>query len=181
MNDVWSLDTSVSVEKMRWEKVVTVGARPGPRGYHTANLVGNIMIVVGGSDGRDCFADIWVLNLDTLVWTQVETDKEYKRLSHTSTQVGSYLFIMGGHDGLKYSSELLLFNLVTLQFEHKQTMGRPPPARGYHISLLGDARLLVFGGFDGHSVYDDVWILDLAGAAYLPQVTSFALLIDQGQ
>jgi hypothetical protein len=108
------------------------------------------------------------------------------------------LFIMGGHDGLKYSSELLLFNLglsacflvvllfltasrkpiVTLQFEHKQTAGRPPPARGYHIALLGDARLLVFGGFDGHAVYDDVWILDLAGAAYLPQVTSFALLID---
>jgi Rab9 effector protein with kelch motifs len=59
-------------------------------------------------------------------------------------------------------------------------MGRPPPARGYHISLLADARLLVFGGFDGHSVYDDVWLLDLAGAAYLPQVTSFALLIDGG-
>jgi Rab9 effector protein with kelch motifs len=63
LNDVWSLDTSVPVEKMRWEKVLTIGSRPGPRGYHTANLVGNIMIVVGGSDGRDCFADIWVLNL----------------------------------------------------------------------------------------------------------------------
>lgn len=67
---------------------------------------------------------------------------------------------------------------VTLQFEHKPTAGRPPPARGYHVALLGDARLLIFGGFDGHSVYDDVWILDLAGAAYLPQVTSFALLIE---
>lgn len=133
----------------------------------------------------------------------MDTDKEYKRLSHSSTQVGSYLFIMGGHDGLKYSSELLLFNLgtwlpqlflhkiytistymveqiVTLQFEQKHTMGRPPPARGYHISLLADARLLVFGGFDGHSVFDDVWLLDLAGAAYLPQVTSFALLIEGG-
>lgn len=45
------------------------------------------------------------------MWTLVDTDKEYKRLSHSSTQVGSYLFIMGGHDGLKYSSDLLLFNL----------------------------------------------------------------------
>lgn len=180
LNDVWCLDTSVPVEKMRWEQIKTSGSRPGPRGYHTANLVGNIMIIVGGSDGRECFSDIWVLNLDTLVWTLVDTDKEYKRLSHSSTQVGSYLFIMGGHDGLKYSSDLLLFNLVTLQYEHKQTMGKPPPARGYHISLLADARLLVYGGFDGHSVFDDVWLLDLAGAAYLPQVTSFALLIDSG-
>ena len=44
-------------------QVLTIGSRPGPRGYHTANLVGNIMIVVGGSDGRECFSDIWVLNL----------------------------------------------------------------------------------------------------------------------
>lgn len=178
LNDVWSLDTSVPIDRMRWEQVHTQGQKPGPRGYHTANLVGNIMIVVGGSDGRDCFSDIWVLNLDTFVWTLIDTDTEHKRLSHSSTQVGSYLFIMGGHDGVKYSSDLLLFNLVTLQYEHKVTMGRPPPARGYHISLLADAKLFVFGGFDGHSVYDDVWILDLAGAAYLPQVTSFALLID---
>lgn len=67
---------------------------------------------------------------------------------------------------------------VTLQFEPKPTAGRPPAARGYHVSLLADGRLFVFGGFDGHSVYDDVWVLDLAGAAYLPQVTSFQLLIE---
>lgn len=69
-------------------------------------------------------------------------------------------------------------HIVTLQFEPKPTAGRPPSARGYHVSLLADGRLFVFGGFDGHSVYDDVWILDLAGAAYLPQVTSFQLLIE---
>lgn len=63
LNDVWSLDTSVPVERMRWELLKTHGEKPGPRGYHTANLVGNIMIVIGGSDGRDCFSDIWVLNL----------------------------------------------------------------------------------------------------------------------
>lgn len=63
LNDVWSLDTSAPVEKMRWEQLKTHGPKPGPRGYHTANLVGNIMIVIGGSDGRDCFDDIWVLNM----------------------------------------------------------------------------------------------------------------------
>jgi hypothetical protein len=63
LNDVWCLDTSVTVEKMRWEQVKTSGPRPGPRGYHTANLVANNMIIVGGSDGRECFSDIWVLNL----------------------------------------------------------------------------------------------------------------------
>lgn len=117
--------------------------------------------------------------------------KFYRRLSHTATQVGSYLFIWGGHDGASYTSELLLFNLgaynspyslkgllltstsVSLTFEDRAVAGRPPSARGYHASLLADSRVFVFGGFNGGEVFDDVHVLDLAGAAYLPQVTSF--------
>ncbi|KIO20271.1 hypothetical protein M407DRAFT_245861, partial [Tulasnella calospora MUT 4182] len=161
LNDVWALDVSVGMDKLKWEQVQTQGTKPGARGYHTANLVGNVMIVLGGSDGRECFPDVWVLDLDKLVWREVKPDKTYRRLSHSSTQVGSYLFVMGGHDGNKYSHELLLFNLVTLQFEPRSTQGRPPSSRGYHVTTLADSRLWVFGGFDGHIVYDDVWILDL--------------------
>ena len=63
LNDLWTLDVSVSVEKMRWEEIETKGKKPTARGYHTANLVGNVMVIIGGSDGRECFSDIWCLNL----------------------------------------------------------------------------------------------------------------------
>lgn len=63
LNDVWTLDVGGPVEKFRWEQLETRGRKPTPRGYHTANLVGNVMVVVGGSDGRECFSDIWCLNL----------------------------------------------------------------------------------------------------------------------
>lgn len=63
--------------------------------------------------------------------------------------------------------------LVSLQFESRPIAGRPPAARGYHASILADSRLFIFGGFSGHDVFDDVHVLDLAAAAYLPQVTSF--------
>ncbi|KAG8908914.1 hypothetical protein FRB99_000017 [Tulasnella sp. 403] len=178
LNDVWALDVSVGPDKLRWEQIHAHGQKPGARGYHTANLVGEVMVVLGGSDGRECFQDVWVLDLEKLVWREVKPDKTYRRLSHSSTQVGSYLFVMGGHDGNKYSHELLLFNLVTLQFEPRQTQGRPPSSRGYHVTTLADSRLWVFGGFDGHIVFDDVWVLDLAAAAYLPQVTSFGIFVD---
>ena len=59
---------------------------------------------------------------------------------------------------------------MTLQFEPRPTAGRPPGNRGYHAAVLADSRLYIFGGFDGHSVFDDVCLLDLAAAAYLPQV-----------
>lgn len=110
--------------------------------------------------------------------------------------MGSYLFISGGHDGSEYTPELLLFNLgqlslftpvdvgnnsfihrtaVSLQYEPRTRLGRAPTPRGYHASLLADSRLFIFGGFNGHDVFDDVHILDLAAAAYLPQVTSFSI------
>lgn len=62
LNDVWTLDVALD-RKMRWEKVETTGRTPLARGYHTANLVGNIMVIVGGSDGKECFSDVWCLNL----------------------------------------------------------------------------------------------------------------------
>ncbi|TFK81738.1 galactose oxidase [Polyporus arcularius HHB13444] len=178
LNDVWTLDVSGSAEKLRWDLVETRGKKPTARGYHTANLIGNVMVVVGGSDGRECFHDIWCLNLDTLLWSVVKLVETHKRLSHTATQVGSYLFIYGGHDGASYMSDLLLFNLVSLQYESRAIAGRPPAARGYHAACLADSRMFVFGGFNGLEVFDDVHILDLAGAAYLPQVTSFRIDVE---
>jgi len=180
LDDLWTLEVgnNAAVEKMKWELIATNDKKPSPRGYHTANLVGNVMVVMGGSDGRECFSDIWCLNMDTLQWSQVKLPTPYRRLSHTATQVGSYLFIFGGHNGSSYTSELLLFNLVALAFETRLPAGRPPPSRGYHAALLTDSRLFVFGGFNGNDVYDDVHVLDLAGAAYLPQVTSFRIDVD---
>ncbi|KAF9076583.1 hypothetical protein BDP27DRAFT_1313577 [Rhodocollybia butyracea] len=196
LNDVWTLD----VAKMVWERMNVrgkdsasddctdcggsmrsgrnpygPGGIPSPRGYHTANLVGNMMIVVGGSDGKDCFAEVWCLNLDTLEWTLLELPESHKRLSHTSTQVGSYLFIQGGHNGAEYINDIRFFNLVNLQYEPRPTAGLPPSPRGYHSAVLADSRLWVFGGYNGSQAYDDVFIADLAGGSYLPQVTSFSV------
>ncbi|KAF7791577.1 hypothetical protein EIP86_002593 [Pleurotus ostreatoroseus] len=205
LNDLWALDVGASgaVERMRWEQLQTRGRKPSPRGYHTANLVGNVMVVMGGSDGRECFSDMWCLNMDNLTWSQIKLSTVYRRLSHTATQVGSYLFVWGGHDGTSYTSELLLFNLgkfppllstprltyrsltsllhfpiVSLSFETRQVAGRAPSARGYHAALQTDGRVFVFGGFNGNDVFEDVHLLDLAAAAYLPQVTSFRIDVD---
>ncbi|KAJ7584764.1 galactose oxidase [Mycena floridula] len=173
LNDVWCLDMS---PKIKWTRIKTRGTPPSVRGYHTANLVGPMMVIVGGSDGKDCFSEIWILNLDTLVWRSlVLTPEYYKRLSHSSTQVGSYLFIQGGHDGEDYVSTMHFFNLVSLQYESRIVYGKPPSPRGYHVSILADSRLFFFGGYNGAVAFDDVYIIDLAASAYLPQVTSFTI------
>ncbi|KAF8637120.1 hypothetical protein AX17_003024 [Amanita inopinata Kibby_2008] len=184
LNDLWTLDVTACMGshsgsvtgKLRWQEMQTKGEGPCPRGYHTANLIGNIMVVAGGSDGSNYFTDIWLLNLDDLVWTQLKAiEPSYKLLAHTSTQVGSYLYIIGGHNGDGYTSNVLLFNLVNLQYETRTVYGKAPSARGYHATILADSRLFLFGGYNGQTSFDDVIVLDLAANAYLPQVTSFTI------
>ena len=67
LNDVWTLDVSSGaglggVRPMCWTEKKK---RPGARGHHMANLIGNIMVVIGSSNGKECFTDVWCLNLGT--------------------------------------------------------------------------------------------------------------------
>ncbi|KAI1082018.1 galactose oxidase [Whalleya microplaca] len=184
LNDIWRLDVS-DVHKMSWRLVsgpssatAAAGADPGKpkaRGYHTANMVGSKLIIYGGSDGGECFNDVWVYDVDTHVWTAVSIPKTFRRLSHTSTIVGSYLFVVGGHDGNEYSNDLLLLNLVTMTWDKRRVYGLPPSGRGYHGTVLYDSRLIVIGGFDGSEVFSDVWMLELAVHAYYSQISHFTI------
>ncbi|KAF3921094.1 hypothetical protein AA313_de0207624 [Arthrobotrys entomopaga] len=147
--------------------------KPTARGYHTANMVQNKIIIFGGSDGVDCFKDVWVFDVDTSIWKCVDIKLSYPRLSHTATLIGSYLFVVGGHDGVEYSNEVLLLNLVTMQWDKRRVYGLPPSGRGYHGAALHDSRLFVIGGFDGHSVFNETYILELAISSYYSQISHF--------
>jgi N-acetylneuraminic acid mutarotase len=200
LNDIWRLDVS-DPTKMSWRQVSgpdrsTSGSlssaagggggggdrdrdalRPKARGYHTANIVGNKIVVFGGSDGGECFDDVWVYSLDRQTWQQVVLEEPYRRLSHTATLVGSYLFVVGGHDGEEYSNAVLLLNLTTMTWESRRTYGALPAGRGYHTAVLHDGRLVVIGGFDGTDVFGDVWVLELAVHAYYSQICHFTIVV----
>jgi hypothetical protein len=184
LNDIWRLDVS-DVNKMSWKLIsgpspsdrspTTSGkdARPKARGYHTANMVGSKLIIFGGSDGGECFNDVWVYDVDAHIWKAVTIPTTFRRLSHTATIVGSYLFVIGGHDGNEYSNDVLLLNLVTMTWDRRRVYGLPPSGRGYHGTVLYDSRLFVIGGFDGSEVFGDVWMLELAVHAYYSQISQF--------
>ncbi|PWN88204.1 galactose oxidase [Acaromyces ingoldii] len=177
LNDVCTLDVT-DPNRLEWKRMECKGKVPIGRGYHTSSLVDGKLIVIGGSDGSMSFNDIFILSLDTQVWHQVKTDEIHNRLAHTATQVGSYLFVIGGHDSISYTPEILTLNLVNLQWEPRRVCGSKPPGRGYHQAWLRDSRLFVHGGFDGKDVFEDFYIVDLGASAYLPQITSFKVELD---
>jgi WD40 repeat protein len=182
LNDIWRLDVS-DTTKMSWKLISgpdrpSAGGkdnRPKGRGYHTANMVGSKLIVFGGSDGGDCFHDVWIYDIEAQYWKGVTIPLTYRRLSHTATLVGSYLFVLGGHDGTVYCNDVLLLNLVTMTWDKRKVYGLPPSGRGYHGTVLYDSRLIAIGGFDGTDVFGDVVILELAVHAYYSQISHFTI------
>ncbi|PBP20305.1 kelch domain-containing protein [Diplocarpon rosae] len=181
LNDVWRLDVA-DTNKMSWKLISPPSSasaedktKPKARGYHTANMVGSKLIIYGGSDGGECFRDVWVFDVETQIFSSVHIPVSYPRLSHTATIVGSYLFVIGGHDGVEYSNEVLLLNLVTMAWDRRKVYGVPPGPRGYHGTVLYDSRLIVVGGFDGGRVFGDVQILELAVHAYYSQISHFKI------
>lgn len=181
LNDIWRLDVG-DMSKMSWRLVsgpekAASDARPKARGYHTANMVSSNLIIFGGSDGGECFNDVWVYDVEAQGWKCANIPVAFRRLSHTATLVGSYLFVIGGHDGNEYSNEVLLLNLVTMTWDKKVIYGLPPSGRGYHGTVLYDSRLFVIGGFDGGEVFGDVWMLDLGVHAYYSQISHFSIIV----
>jgi hypothetical protein len=184
LNDVWRLDVA-DTNKMSWKLIsppssssstsIEDKTKPKARGYHTANMVGSKLIIYGGSDGGECFRDVWVFDVESLKFSPVNIPISYPRLSHTATIVGSYLFVIGGHDGVEYCNEVLLLNLVTMVWDKRRIYGVPPRARGYHGAVLHDSRLVVVGGFDGGEVFSDVQVLELAVHAYYSQISHFSI------
>jgi N-acetylneuraminic acid mutarotase len=62
LSDLFALDL-MDPSNLRWQNLSPGGPVPVPRGYHTANLVGDKLVVFGGSDGHDCFSDVHVCDL----------------------------------------------------------------------------------------------------------------------
>ncbi|KAF9440652.1 hypothetical protein P691DRAFT_793100 [Macrolepiota fuliginosa MF-IS2] len=108
------------------------------------------MVVIGGSDGKDSFDELWTLDLGD------------------STQVGPYLFIFGGHDSTEYTSELVLLNLVSLQYEARTVYRKIPTPRGYLAAVVADSRLFLIGGFNGSQSFDDVHVTAFVIEALMP-------------
>ena len=81
-NDLWVLDLHLG-EDLFWQRVdIEDGPVPAPRGYHTATTIGNTMMLIGGTDGRTCFDDIWMLNLGKplgLLFTEPTSDPQWNQ------------------------------------------------------------------------------------------------------
>lgn len=166
---------------MTWSKPRTLNQNgPPPCRAHSCTVVerdlgsgkrSHQLYIFGGGNGPDYFQDVYVLDVETLVWSKPDIDpksRPSKRRAHTTCLWEDKIIVLGGGDGARALDDVHMLDVsnntpgTTLKWEKLQTTGVAPPARGYHTSNLVKDKLVVFGGSDGHDCFEDVHVLDLS-------------------
>ena len=145
LNDLWYLD----LKKFTWSVINPVSkSKPLGRLFHASILLNsNRLLIHGGWNGDDVYADGWIFDISLLSWERipfsksVHTTSEPKpRFGHTLTQISSEIVLMFGGCILPsespftpiYSNELKILNIDTMSWNRCRTHGRSPTGRYGH-------------------------------------------------
>jgi hypothetical protein len=160
-----------------WTTLSPGGTLPAARYGHAAvyDPVRGRMIVFGGYDDVTRFNDVWALSLTgSPAWTQLTpagTPPE-ARFCHTAVYdpVSGRMIVFGGFAGTYLGFTGPHFDDVwALSLDESPTWtqlaptGSLPAARQRHTAVYDPVgeRMLIYGGRDGSTYYDDVWAMSL--------------------
>lgn len=168
-NRVWILDLNT----MLWEEVPPDYPAPNPRmclyavygpGYHQ-------MLIFAGRDFDYCFNDLWIFDLDSRTWQQVDYASTAPVLREgaqiTIIDDGERLLINGGWNSCTdFYDDVWTFDFNTSIWTPYSLPAPFAPPRSYHSLIYDETndRAMIFGGFNtygGNGLYD-LWELDLS-------------------
>ncbi|KAI5068087.1 hypothetical protein GOP47_0016432 [Adiantum capillus-veneris] len=147
-------------------KVQSIDATNPPvaRMGHTACLVGQDMVVIGGrKDPSKLLGDVCVLRIDKMQWTYPKVGGAYfpPRHRHAAEAFGGKIYVFGGLNNDSVLGDLFLLDTLQMKWEQLIFAELMPPPRYSHSIAIADKKLFLYGGFDGRKVYGDLWLLDL--------------------
>lgn len=169
-NDIWTFN----FVDMEWRQLETSGIHPRPRYRHTAEIIGNKMLILGGSDNGEDIAEsshinltLHELNLDTMQWIHpaLKGINPFPRSGHGSCVIGTTtLAIFGG----RRSNEVFLNDVILVDVSTYCTTRvnavescLPTPIGNCSMSSIGN-KLFVFGGTDSKGAcYNDIRSLEV--------------------
>mmetsp|Transcript_17787 Transcript_17787/g.30052 ORF Transcript_17787/g.30052 Transcript_17787/m.30052 type:complete len:674 (-) Transcript_17787:356-2377(-) len=175
-SDMWVLDISGGIDRLRWFQPPVRGTPPGPCNMHSADYIasrGEVYVFRGGN-GREYLNDLHALNTTTYVWRTVETTGEapQQRANHSSSVLEwngkTELFVFGGWNGSERLNDLHVLDTVTSTWSTPRISGsRPHPRAGMSLTALR-GRLYLFGGSGTSSkCFDDLQVFDRKEMAWL--------------
>ena len=143
---------------------------PCARRAHTADVVGDYMVVVGGFSGKECLHDVHALHLPTLRWRELTPSgvaAPSTRGGHSSAVHEDSVYVFGGWDvTLTYHNDLWKLDCDFANGAYKWTQIRfsddstVPEGRVGHRSCVYNNEFLVFGGY-GERYWSDTHCFNL--------------------
>jgi hypothetical protein len=155
-----------------WISFSPTGNPPSGRLWHTAiyDPVRDRMVMFGGNGGN-FRNDVWALSLaGSPVWSALAPagGPPSGRDGHAAIYdpLRDRMVAFGGYDGLSRRNDAWVLSLAASPaWSALISIASPPAARSLHTAIYDPVRdrMVVFGGYDGTVLFDDVWALSLAG------------------
>jgi hypothetical protein len=178
-NDCYRFDCKTKV----WTPLSCTGEHPSPRAHHSSVAVDNTkMLVVGGTNGRYWYKDMYRLNIGTFVWDNIDmtnTNLSSYQISSVSNipNDSNHIMVFGTtqqhvtkakeevEEEEEESDGVSTFTLCTIniyngelhsEINNTNDRGQAPPSRSHFTTVTYKENIILFGGFDGTTRYNDV-------------------------
>lgn len=155
---------------LRWERFLTNGPLPPERYGHSISHVGNYLVIFGGTNGKQLFHDIWVLDINNGIyvepgklsancWTKLESNgfTPSPRAFHSCTKIGissnSPMVVYGGEVNEEQArsriyalhainDERIIWTILPVYVKC------PSETRAFHSMAFIDRKFVITGGID---------------------------------
>lgn len=188
-NDTFVLRISASAA-CEWERLALPAdaAAPPPRWKHSATVVDGRVYVFGGFHSSSVrFNDLWVFNPITMDWVQpaggaaaaqagssaaraAASTWPAPRGAHSAVAIRRCIYVFGGYGGSGYGrrdfDDLHVLRLDDFSWSKLTCKGKGPDKRAGHQACAVEDQMLVYGGWNSVSQFNDLFILDTVANAW---------------
>jgi N-acetylneuraminic acid mutarotase len=162
-NDTWEYD----IASNEWTNL-NPASHPDPRKSFcmTYDHDSNMIYLFGGYDGNK-FDDLWVYDVAGNSWSEITTTpKPPARMSGGMVYAGNSKLILFGGKGQDlgvYYNDMWEYDITGDAWTEISISGSQPPEMwGHQIEYLpGENGIILFGGHDSDSYFDDTWKFNL--------------------
>ncbi len=170
LNDLWSYDTTEGT----WTELEPSGTVPPARAAQAMayDPISDRLFMFGGYDGTSYYADTWTYDPVRKAWSSVTSTGSTPQARYGHSLVydpgSEKIILFGGFDGMRQYNDTWAYDPVTSAWTDLRPAGIAPQARDSQAMAYDSQNkvIVLFGGWNDTSTFDDTWTYDPAGNAW---------------
>jgi len=163
--------TTTTLPPATWEDITPDGDPPGASfgaSFTPAPTIGSLLLFGGWAGGTSYANTVFSYDPATNTWSDLTPTgvAPAPRAAHASAYdpATDRMIIFGGYDGTSYYNDTWAFDIAAKTWANLHPSGSVPASRGGHSFVYDPASktMILFGGWNGRTEYNDTWAYDLA-------------------